>query len=163
MIFPCPAYRPMSYVHNVNHPVQKKTVGGPSRLPCSRFGFEVRSGRGSQAFCGRSTIIEEYATIRNAVRICYGKTRIRYGKWEYAMPNANPLWENANQKVTFSATESAMVNFFFLFLFSVKIMSESLQMANNKWPKIGNGNTQCGTRIRYGKWEYAMPNVNTLW
>ena len=30
--------------------------------------------------------------------------RIRYGKWEYAMPNANTLWENANQKVTFSAT-----------------------------------------------------------
>ena len=32
------------------------------------------------------------------------RTRIRYGKWEYAMPNANTLWENANQKVTFSAT-----------------------------------------------------------
>ena len=72
-----------------DHPVQKKTVGGPPRLPCSPFGFEVRSGRGSQAFCGR---IEEYATIRNAVRIRYGKTQIRYGKWKYAMPNANTLW-----------------------------------------------------------------------
>ena len=43
----------------------------------------------------------EYAMVNGNTQC---RTRIRYGKWEYAMPNANTLWENANQKVTFSAT-----------------------------------------------------------
>ena len=88
------------------------------------------------------------------------RTRIRYGKWEYAMPNANPLWEKR---------ESAMVNGNTQCRTRIRYGKWEYEMpnANPLWEKresaMVNGNTQCRTRIRYGKWEYEMPNSNTLW